>query len=169
MILLTQHEFSSATGDPIHQEFQRDAYRALTWAAWRLMDDFTAVDVQTSQTTIFVRSSGSGPPVLVLHGFSQKPPNVAEGRAAARAQRYGRLHRPSRLRAQRLSGVDCRPCLIYKRAMAQDMVLVIEHLGFRRFSVAGHDRGGRVAYRLALDHPDCVERLAVVFGVALWP
>jgi haloacetate dehalogenase len=46
--------------------------------------------------------------------------------------------------------------------MAQDMVLVMEQLGFSRFSVAGHDRGGRVAYRLALDHPDRVRRLAVL-------
>src|SRR5262249_26076782 len=43
-----------------------------------------------------------------------------------------------------------------------DMVSVMRKLGFPRFSVAGHDRGGRVAYRLALDHPDRVERLAVL-------
>jgi haloacetate dehalogenase len=46
--------------------------------------------------------------------------------------------------------------------MANDMVSVMEKLGFSRFSVAGHDRGGRVAYRLALDHPQRVERLAVL-------
>jgi haloacetate dehalogenase len=46
--------------------------------------------------------------------------------------------------------------------MAQDMVTVMERLGFPRFSVAGHDRGGRVAYRMALDHPDRVDRLAVL-------
>jgi len=46
--------------------------------------------------------------------------------------------------------------------MARDMVVVMEQLGFPRFSVAGHDRGGRVAYRLALDHPGRVERLAVL-------
>jgi pimeloyl-ACP methyl ester carboxylesterase len=49
-----------------------------------------------------------------------------------------------------------------KRSMAQDMVTVMERLGFWRFSVAGHDRGGRVAYRMAPDHPDRVERLAVL-------
>ena len=49
-----------------------------------------------------------------------------------------------------------------KRAMARDMVAVMERLGFARFSVAGHDRGGRVAYRMALDHPDRIERLAVL-------
>jgi haloacetate dehalogenase len=49
-----------------------------------------------------------------------------------------------------------------KRAMATDMVVVMERLGFSRFAVAGHDRGGRVAYRLALDHPARVERVAVL-------
>jgi haloacetate dehalogenase len=71
-----------------------------------------------------------------------------------------------------------------KRAMAHDMVTVMERLGFPRFSVAGHDRGGRVAYRMALDHPDRVDRLAVLdivptetvweradarFALAFWP
>src|SRR5215204_5814505 len=49
-----------------------------------------------------------------------------------------------------------------KRAMARDQVAVMRGLGFERFSVAGHDRGGRCAYRLALDHPDRVEKLAVL-------
>jgi pimeloyl-ACP methyl ester carboxylesterase len=49
-----------------------------------------------------------------------------------------------------------------KRAMARDMVAVMERLGFRRVSVAGHDRGGRVAYRMALDHPTRVDRVAVL-------
>jgi haloacetate dehalogenase len=49
-----------------------------------------------------------------------------------------------------------------KRTMAKQMASVMEQCGFRRFAVAGHDRGGRVAYRLALDHPDRVERLAVL-------
>jgi pimeloyl-ACP methyl ester carboxylesterase len=49
-----------------------------------------------------------------------------------------------------------------KRAMARDQIEVMGQLGFERFSVAGHDRGGRCAYRLALDHPELVERLAVL-------
>jgi haloacetate dehalogenase len=49
-----------------------------------------------------------------------------------------------------------------KRAMAQDMVEAMRRLGHARFDVAGHDRGGRVAYRLALDHPACVSRIAVL-------
>src|SRR3989337_834080 len=68
--------------------------------------------------------------------------------------------------------------------MARNMVAVMAHLGFPRFSVAGHDRGGRVAYRLALDHPERVAKLAVLdivptagvgeradrrFACAYWP
>jgi haloacetate dehalogenase len=49
-----------------------------------------------------------------------------------------------------------------KRALARDMVAVMDRLGFERFSIAGHDRGGRVAYRAALDHPERVERLAIL-------
>ncbi|MDX6514108.1 MAG: haloacetate dehalogenase, partial [Gaiellaceae bacterium] len=49
-----------------------------------------------------------------------------------------------------------------KRAMARDQVRVMGELGYERFALAGHDRGGRVAYRLALDHPEHVERLAVL-------
>ena len=49
-----------------------------------------------------------------------------------------------------------------KRAITKDMVAVMGRLGFGRFSVAGHDRGGRVAYRMALDHPGRVEKLAVL-------
>jgi haloacetate dehalogenase len=49
-----------------------------------------------------------------------------------------------------------------KRAMARDQVEVMRQLGFERFSLAGHDRGGRVAYRLALDHPERVEKIAVL-------
>ena len=46
--------------------------------------------------------------------------------------------------------------------MARDQVAVMRQLGFERFAVAGHDRGGRVAYRLALDHPECVRKLATL-------
>jgi haloacetate dehalogenase len=49
-----------------------------------------------------------------------------------------------------------------KRAMARDAVAVMKHLGHERFDVAGHDRGGRVAYRLALDHPERVRKLATL-------
>jgi haloacetate dehalogenase len=68
--------------------------------------------------------------------------------------------------------------------MAREIAEVMERLGFPRFSVAGHDRGGRTGYRLALDHPERIERLAVLdvvptgdswrladarFAAAFWP
>jgi len=149
-----------------------------------MLDDFTAVEIQTGETSIFVRSCGSGPPILLLHGFPQThvmwrsvAPLLAQHFAVVCAdlRGYGRSGCPS-------STPNHAPYA--KRAMAQDMVTVMERLGFPRFSVAGHDRGGRVAYRMALDHPDRVERLAVLdvlptetvwdradarFALAFWP
>jgi haloacetate dehalogenase len=126
------------------------------------MDDFAAADVATGETTIFARSCGSGPPVLLLHGFPQThlmwrsvAPLLARDFTVVCAdlRGYGRSGCPA-------TAPDHAPYA--KRAMARDMVTVMERLGFLRFSVAGHDRGGRVAYRMALDHPDRVAKLAVL-------
>src|SRR5438309_11011544 len=126
------------------------------------MRDFTAVHIETGDTSIFVRSSGSGPAILLLHGFPQThlmwrgvAPLLARHFTVVCAdlRGYGRSGCPA-------STPDHAPYA--KRAMAKDMVSVMERLGFPRFSVAGHDRGGRVAYRLALDHPKRIERLAVL-------
>jgi haloacetate dehalogenase len=149
-----------------------------------MMDEFTAAEIQTGDTKIFVRSSGSGDPVLLLHGFPETHlmwRNVAPLLArnfmvvCADLRGYGRSGCP-------LSTEDHTP--YSKHSMAQDMVEVMEQLGYSRFAVAGHDRGGRVAYRLALDHPDRVQRLAVLdvlptdavweraderFALAYWP
>jgi haloacetate dehalogenase len=149
-----------------------------------MMNDFTAAEIQTGETSIFVRSYGSGPPLLLLHGFPQTHlmwRSVALLLArdfavvCADLRGYGNSGCP-------LSTPDHAPYA--KRALARDMLTVMERLGFPRFSVAGHDRGGRVAYRLALDHPDRVERLAVLdilptetvweradarFALAYWP
>jgi haloacetate dehalogenase len=149
-----------------------------------MMDDFTNSEIQTGETNIFVRSHGSGPPTLLLHGFPQTHlmwRNVAPLLArnftviCADLRGYGRSGCPAS---------DRNHAPYAKRAMAQDMVTVMERLGFPRFSVAGHDRGGRVAYRMALDHPDRVDRLAVLdvlptetvwehadarFALAFWP
>src|SRR5438477_4437294 len=127
-----------------------------------MLDDFDTAEVQTGETTIFVRRSGSGPPILLLNGFPQThlmwrsvAPILARHFTVicADLRGYGRSGSPR-------SAPDHEP--YSKRAMARDMVAVMERLGFRRFSVAGHDRGGRVAYRLALDYPERVERLAVL-------
>ena len=126
------------------------------------MQDFNTATIETGETTIFTRWFGSGPPVLLLHGFPQThlmwrdiAPDLARDHTVVCAdlRGYGESGCP-------VSSPDHAPYA--KRALARDMVAVMERLGFPRFSVAGHDRGGRVAYRLALEHPDRVERLAVL-------
>lgn len=127
-----------------------------------MMDEFTAAEIKTGETGIFTRSHGIGPPLLLLHGFPQTHlmwRDVAKSLAnsftivCADLRGYGRSGCPQ-------SAADHAP--YSKRAMAQDMVTVMERLGFPRFFVAGHDRGGCVAYRMALDHPGRVERLATL-------
>jgi haloacetate dehalogenase len=149
-----------------------------------MMEDFTTAEIQTGETYIFVRSHGSGPPLLLLHGFPQT--HLMWRSVASLLARWFTVVCAD-LRGYGLSGCpasapDHAPYA--KRAMTRDMVAVMERLGFGRFSVAGHDRGGRVAYRMALDHPDRIEKLAVLdvlptevvweradarFALAFWP
>jgi haloacetate dehalogenase len=105
---------------------------------------------------------GSGPPLLLLHGYPQShlmwhavAPVLAERHTvvAADLAGYGASLRPA-------PAADHVPHS--KRALALDQVEAMAALGFDRFAVAGHDRGGRVGYRMALDHPDRVQRLAVL-------
>jgi haloacetate dehalogenase len=126
------------------------------------IESFASSEIDTGEARIFVRWHGDGPPVLLLHGFPEThlmwrgvAPRLA-GRftvICADLRGYGRSGCPA-------SDVDHAPYA--KRAMARDMVAVMERFGFQRFAVVGHDRGGRVAYRLALDHPARVARLAVL-------
>jgi haloacetate dehalogenase len=127
-----------------------------------MMDGFASAEVDTGEARIFVRSAGSGPPILLLHGFPEThlmwhrvAPILARDFTVVCAdlRGYGRSSCPD-------STADHAP--YSKRAMARDMVAVMEHFGFSRFSLAGHDRGGRVAYRMALEHPAHVDRLAVL-------
>src|SRR6266480_2432712 len=106
-------------------------------------DAFDTVTIQTSRTSVFARWGGSGPPLLARE-FTVVCPDLPG---------YGRSGCPP-------SAGDHAPYA--KRAMARDLVEVMEQLGFARFGLAGHDRGGRVAYRLALDHAERVRRLAVL-------
>jgi len=126
------------------------------------LDDFEAALIPTGETDIFVRRAGSGPPLLLLHGFPQThlmwrdvAPRLASRYTVVCAdlRGYGQSGCPA-------STPDHAPYA--KRAMAADMVAAMARLGFDRFAVAGHDRGGRVAYRLALDHPRRVDRIAVL-------
>ena len=130
---------------------------------------FETLDVPVGDgITLRTRTGGSssGPPVLLLHGYPQTHAmwrRVAERLAPdfrlvlADLRGYGDSTKP-------LAAAPPAPphAAMSKRAMAADMAALMTHLGHERFHVAGHDRGGRVAYRLAFDHPQRVERLAVI-------
>jgi haloacetate dehalogenase len=124
---------------------------------------FTAYDIPTSGgVTIHAVKGGSGPPLLLLHGapmthytWRDVAPQLAEDYTviAADLRGYGDSSQPQGLPDH--SNYS-------KRAMALDQVEVMRHFGFERFAVVGQDRGGRVAHRMALDHPDAVTKLVVV-------
>lgn len=127
-----------------------------------MFEGFRPLSVDTAQTRIFLRRGGEGPPLLLLHGYPQT--HVMWHRVApvlarrftvvcADLRGYGDSGRPP-------GGPD--HAGYAKRAMARDMVEVMSALGFDRFAVAGHDRGGRVTHRLCLDHPGRVVRAAVL-------
>ncbi|GIX10120.1 alpha/beta fold hydrolase [Elioraea sp.] len=109
-----------------------------------------------------VRTGGSGPPLLLLHGNPQT---------------HAMWHKVAPALAARFSvvcpdlrgyGFSSKPppspdhAAYAKRAMAADMVALMQQLGFDRFRLVGHDRGARVGHRLMLDHPDRVERAALL-------
>jgi len=127
-----------------------------------LFPGFTADRIETSGATIHTVSAGSGPPVLLLHGFPQShvewhkiAPRLAEEFTvvATDLRGYGDSGKPAD--GENHSGHS-------KRATAQDQVEVMRHFGFDKFAVVGHDRGGRVGHRMALDHPARVTKLAVI-------
>jgi haloacetate dehalogenase len=135
---------------------------AMTMRGSPVFDTFKTTEVRTAQGSIFARIAGAGPPLLLLHGFPQThvmwrgvAPLLTDRFTVVCAdlRGYGRSGCPA-------STSDHAPYA--KRAMAQELVEVMRELGWPRFSVVGHDRGGRVGYRMALDHPDRIERLAVL-------
>ena len=148
------------------------------------MTDDESLTIDTGEALINTCRSGAGPAVLLLHGFPETllmwrgiAPLLEAEFTVVRAdlRGYGDSSCPP-------SASDHEP--YSKRAMARDMVAVMAHLGYQQFAVAGHDRGGRVAYRMALDHPAAVRRVAVLdvvpidavwdradarFALAFWP
>ncbi len=124
-----------------------------------MFDGFRRDDLNVGDAVIHYRTGGQGPALLLLHGFPQShvhwhalAPLLAEDFTvvAPDLRGYGDSTGP---------GASPGHHAYSKRMMAADMVRLMEHLGHTRFDLAGHDRGGRVAYRLTLDHPERVRRL----------
>lgn len=124
--------------------------------------DLTAHDVDVDGTTIHALVGGEGPPVLLLHGYPQThemwhqvAPALMESHTVVCAdlRGYGDSAKPHG---------DADHETYSKRAMAADQVGLMRSLGFDSFAAVGHDRGARVVHRMCLDHPDAVERAAVL-------
>lgn len=127
-----------------------------------MFDGFTRERIATDGAAINLVRAGGGPPVLLLHGYPQThvmwhkvAPRLAERFTVVvpDLRGYGDSDKPEP------AGDYSNYC---KRVMAQDQVTVMAALGFERFSVIGHDRGARVGYRMAYDHPDRVARLGIL-------
>ena len=127
-------------------------------------DGFEALDFVAAGVRIHARVGGTAgaPPLLLVHGFPQS--HVMWQRVARLLaphfqlvlpdlRGYGRSDKPP-------GGAD--PALYSKRSMAQDLVALMHGLGHERFLLCGHDRGGRVSHRLALDHPQAVDKLCLI-------
>ncbi len=122
--------------------------------------DQRLIDIQNGQ--LFCRIAGNGPPLLLLHGYPQTSamwhkvaPDLANDFTVicADLRGYGRSHIPD---------TDTRHAPYSKRAMATDMVDLMDRLGHDQFLIGAHDRGARVAHRLAADHPERVRALATL-------
>lgn len=132
-------------------------------AASAFLEGFDVERYRLPDLTINCAKAGTGPPVLLLHGHPQT--HVAWRKVAPRLVKAGYQVTAPDLRGYGDSDKpesDPSHLPYSKRVMAVDQIALMKHLGFETFSVVGHDRGGRVAHRLALDHPDAVDRIAVL-------
>lgn len=126
-----------------------------------LFPTFATHWIDTSAGRFFVRAHGEGPPLLLLHGYPQT--HVEWHKIAPKlAERFSVVLMDLRGYGWSSAPRSEKGKLYTKRLMAEDAIAVMEKLGHVRFSVLGHDRGGRVAYRLALDHPERLDRLAII-------
>ena len=127
-----------------------------------MFEKFETKKIDTGETTINTVMAGKGPPLLLLHGFPQShimwhkvAPELAKHFTvvATDLRGYGDSGKPDS---------DDKHVAYSKRATATDQIKVMEALGFHRFMVAGHDRGGRVTHRMCLDFPDHVTRASIL-------
>ena len=123
---------------------------------------FTYQHPSDGEITIAYQKAGNGPPLLLLHGFPQSKiiwhlvaPELSKYFTviASDLRGYGQSSKPVG---------SANHANYSKRSMACDQLELMQHLGFNRFHVLGHDRGGRVAHRLAADHPQCVRQVMVL-------
>ena len=144
--------------------------------------DFRIERLQRADALIHAEVGGEGPPLLLLHGYPQT--HAAWHRVAPALARHFTVVAPdlrgygdsigpqpgSAAGATGATGADSSHSYS-KRTMAGDMLALMHSLGFERFAVAGHDRGGRVGYRLCMDHPQaatCFSSLTVIPTEEMW-
>ncbi|MEU5180742.1 alpha/beta fold hydrolase [Streptomyces longwoodensis] len=128
-----------------------------------MFEGFATRHVETGEASVFVRYGGDGPPVVLLHGHPRTsatwhrvaPLLVERGFTVVcpDLRGYGRSRGPAPTPDHSAHS---------KRAVAADVVAVMRALGHERFALVGHDRGAAVAFRLVLDHPGAVERVALI-------
>jgi haloacetate dehalogenase len=127
-----------------------------------MFENFADTTIETSGARIRVRHGGSGPPLLLLHGNPQT--HVCWHKIANQlAEHYHVVATDLRGYGGSSAPQPDATCSNYSfRAMALDQIEVMRTLGYNRFHVAGHDRGGRTAHRMVQDHPQAVIRCAIL-------
>jgi haloacetate dehalogenase len=134
---------------------------------WLVFEKFVLEQVDVGAVTLRVRHGGAGYPVLLLHGhprthttWHRVAPLLAPDYSVVcpDLRGYGRSSKPPATEDH---------VTYSKRAMAEDCLRLMRELGYERFAVVGHDRGGYVAFRLAMDHPEAVSHLLIADGVPI--
>ncbi|WP_375279764.1 alpha/beta fold hydrolase [Pseudooctadecabacter sp.] len=129
-----------------------------------MFENFVEDRIEGDGATLFVRRAGpqGAPPLVLLHGYPQTSA-MWHGVAPILAQTYQVICPDLRGYGQSdKPASDAEHAPYSKRAMANDIVAVMQHLGHDRFYVGAHDRGARVAHRMGLDHPDCVAAMTLL-------
>ena len=153
---------NGVVAEAVAEDYVRDPTRWGSPEVAALFPGFKHIDMRTTGAIIRLRHGGSGPPLLLLHGY----PNshvLWHAVAAKLAERY-HVVCPD-LRGYGDSSLpEPGPNLVNysHRVMAEDMIEVMENLGHPRFNLIGHDRGARISHRMCLDHPERVMKLCLL-------